>query len=150
MPRDGKTAPRSEAKGDFRSMPSSHAANWFAATMILFIYYRRSAWLMLTGAILVSFSRIYNGVHYPSDVAAGAILGAGYAAASVWSTRSGRPGKLVSALVEIPFSDRPVGGPGRQVTTFFFAPPPGRIPPWRAAVPGWQAVPASGRTGPPV
>ena len=66
-------------------MPSSHAANWFAATMILFIYYRRSLWFMLPGAILVGFSRIYNGVHYPSDVLAGAILGAGYAAASVWS-----------------------------------------------------------------
>ena len=85
MPQDGKASPRSEAKGDFRSMPSSHAANWFAATMILFIYYRRSAWLMLPGAILVSFSRIYNGVHCPSDIVAGAILGAGYAAASVWS-----------------------------------------------------------------
>jgi membrane-associated phospholipid phosphatase len=46
-------------------MPSSHAANWFAATMILFIYYRRSLWFMLPGAILVSFSRIYNGVALP-------------------------------------------------------------------------------------
>jgi hypothetical protein len=66
-------------------MPSSHAANWFAATMILFIYYRRSGWFMLPAAILVSFSRLYNGVHYPSDVLAGAILGAGYAAVGVWS-----------------------------------------------------------------
>ena len=71
-------------KGNSGSMPSSHAANWFAATMVLFIYYRRSAWVMLPGAILVSFSRVYNGVHYPSDVLAGAILGAGYAAALVW------------------------------------------------------------------
>ncbi len=78
----GSTAP---AKGDYASMPSSHAANWFAATMILFIYYRRSLWFMLPAAMLVSFSRIYNGVHYPADVLAGAILGAGYAAASVWS-----------------------------------------------------------------
>ena len=29
-------------KGSRTSMPSSHAANWFAATMILFIFYRRS------------------------------------------------------------------------------------------------------------
>jgi len=78
-----KSRPPSDAKGDYTSMPSSHAANWFAATMILFIYYRRSLWFMLPGAILVSFSRIYNGVHYPGDVTAGAILGAGYAAASV-------------------------------------------------------------------
>ena len=67
------------------SMPSSHAANWFAAAMILFIYYRRSLWFMLPAAFLVSFSRIYNGSHYPSDVLAGAILGAGYAAAGVWA-----------------------------------------------------------------
>ena len=66
------------------SMPSAHAANWFAATMIAFIYYRRSIRFMLPLALLVSFSRIYNGVHYPSDVVAGAALGAGYAAAAVW------------------------------------------------------------------
>jgi 4-amino-4-deoxy-L-arabinose transferase-like glycosyltransferase/membrane-associated phospholipid phosphatase len=63
------------------SMPSAHAANWFAATMIAFLFYRRSAWFMLPMALAVSFSRVYNGVHYPSDVLAGAILGAGYAIA---------------------------------------------------------------------
>jgi 4-amino-4-deoxy-L-arabinose transferase-like glycosyltransferase len=67
------------------SMPSSHAANWFGALMVAFIYYRRSLWFMLPCALVVSFSRIYNGVHYPSDVLAGAILGAGYAAATAWS-----------------------------------------------------------------
>ncbi|MDB6020007.1 MAG: Phosphoesterase PA-phosphatase related protein [Pedosphaera sp.] len=67
------------------SMPSSHAANWFAGTMVVFIYYRKSLRLMLPAAVLVSFSRIYNGVHYPSDVVAGAILGAGYAAGGVWT-----------------------------------------------------------------
>ncbi len=66
------------------SMPSSHAANWFAATMVTFIYYRRSLWFMLPVASLVAFSRIYNGVHYPSDVLVGAILGAGCAAATLW------------------------------------------------------------------
>src|SRR6185436_9663160 len=67
----------------YNSMPSAHAANWFAATMILFLYFRRSLWIMLPAACLVAFSRIYNGVHYPSDVLAGAVLGAGYAAAGV-------------------------------------------------------------------
>src|SRR5215831_10039579 len=70
-------------KWNATSMPSGHAANWFAATMIAFLYYRRSLWLMLPMAILVSFSRIYNGVHYPADVLAGSILGAGSGAATV-------------------------------------------------------------------
>lgn len=68
------------------SMPSSHSANWFAATMVVFLFYRRKIWLMLpvfVMALAVSFSRVYNGVHYPGDVLAGAILGAGYAAALV-------------------------------------------------------------------
>ncbi|HEY5346075.1 MAG TPA: phosphatase PAP2 family protein [Verrucomicrobiae bacterium] len=66
-------------KGSHNSMPSSHAANWFAATMTLFLFYRRSLWFMLPLALGVSFSRLYNGVHYPSDVLAGALIGAGWA-----------------------------------------------------------------------
>jgi 4-amino-4-deoxy-L-arabinose transferase-like glycosyltransferase len=67
------------------SMPSAHAANWFAATMVAFLYYRRSVRVMLPLAALVGFSRVYNGVHYPSDVLAGATLGAGSAIAVVFA-----------------------------------------------------------------
>lgn len=66
------------------SMPSGHASNWFCATMVMFLYYRRSAWVMLPIALIVSFSRIYNGVHYPGDVLAGAALGSGFAVAALW------------------------------------------------------------------
>jgi membrane-associated phospholipid phosphatase len=75
-------------KGSHNSMPSSHAANWFAATMALFLFYRKSLRFMLPLALAVSFSRIYNGVHYPSDVLAGAIIGAGYAAAAAIAIES--------------------------------------------------------------
>ena len=66
------------------SMPSSHAANLFSATMVLFFYYRRSLCFMLPLAVGVGYSRIYNGSHYPTDVLAGALLGAGYAVGMVW------------------------------------------------------------------
>lgn len=74
----------SDPQSHRKSMPSAHAANWFAATMVLWLYYRRTWRFMLPLAALVSFSRVYNGVHYPGDVLVGAILGAGYAVAGVW------------------------------------------------------------------
>lgn len=71
--------------GDYSSMPSSHTFNWFAGAMIGWIYFRRSARVILPLAIAVSVSRVYNGVHYPNDVLAGALIGAGYAAAAVYT-----------------------------------------------------------------
>lgn len=58
------------------SFPSTHATNIFATMLLLSFYYRRFLLLNLFIAFMVSFSRIYVGVHYPSDVVAGAILGA--------------------------------------------------------------------------
>jgi membrane-associated phospholipid phosphatase len=68
-------------RSDSGSMPSAHAANWFAAATVLWWYYRRRVRFMFLLALAVSLSRIYNGVHYPSDVLVGAVLGMGYALA---------------------------------------------------------------------
>ena len=72
-------------QGGSGSMPSSHTATWFAATALAWIYYRRSWYVLLPLAVVMGFSRIYVGAHYPSDVLAGAILGAGYAVAGLWT-----------------------------------------------------------------
>lgn len=57
------------------SMPSSHALNAFAAATIAAAFYRRSRRVLVPVAFGVAFSRVYNGVHYPSDVITGAALG---------------------------------------------------------------------------
>jgi len=66
------------------SMPSSHASNCTAATVVLWLFYRRSLRIALPVTLLVGFSRSYLGAHYPGDVLLGAALGAGSAVAVVF------------------------------------------------------------------
>ena len=61
--------------GGSYSFPSSHSTNIFAAMVWLSLHYRRLTPLFLTIAVLVAYSRIYVGVHYPLDVVGGACLG---------------------------------------------------------------------------
>lgn len=61
--------------GSGYSFPSSHAVNNFAGATILSSLYRKWQWMFFTFAGLVVFSRISVGVHYPSDIIGGAIVG---------------------------------------------------------------------------
>ncbi len=68
-----------EECGGLYSFVSSHAANTFALTFFLIcIIGKKIKWLtpvMIIWASVVSYTRIYLGVHYPFDVFCGAILG---------------------------------------------------------------------------
>jgi membrane-associated phospholipid phosphatase len=61
------------------SFPSGHTATAFAGATMLAVYLPRYRVPLLALACLVGLSRLYNGVHYATDVIAGAALGAAIA-----------------------------------------------------------------------
>ncbi|HZP58624.1 MAG TPA: phosphatase PAP2 family protein [Dehalococcoidia bacterium] len=68
------------------SFPSEHSTAAFGMAAGAGLYRQRLGLLMLALAILTAFSRVYVGIHYPSDVAGGAAIGIG-AALLVWTAR---------------------------------------------------------------
>ena len=58
---------------------SSHACNMFASSFLFYqfikIKYRRSIWFLFSWALIIGYSRVYLGVHYPSDVLVGGMVG---------------------------------------------------------------------------
>ncbi|MBL7899435.1 MAG: phosphatase PAP2 family protein [Crocinitomicaceae bacterium] len=67
-----------EYRGGLYSFVSSHAANFGGIAFLIFLFFRQfSKWwyLLFVWLMLISYSRIYLGVHYPADLIAGAILG---------------------------------------------------------------------------
>lgn len=80
---DGDLGPYVNIVNDYRGgrygFYSAHAANTFALAMFVVLLCRKEYKFMMPIAFgyatLVSFSRIYLGVHYPSDVVTGAVIG---------------------------------------------------------------------------
>jgi len=71
------------------SLPSGHATNIFAAMVFLSLRYRKFTPVFLSFAFLVAVSRVYVGVHYPFDAAAGAAFGTGVAFVFTWAEKKG-------------------------------------------------------------
>ena len=57
------------------SFPSNHAVNSFTFATIVTLAYKNLTFLLYVSALLIGYSRIYLGVHYPTDVLSGALLG---------------------------------------------------------------------------
>jgi undecaprenyl-diphosphatase len=76
------------------SFPSSHAATTAALVTVLAFHYRRAWPVALVFALTMAFARVHNGLHYPTDVLIGTVLGLTYGVAAVgisrrwWSPRA--------------------------------------------------------------
>ena len=62
-------------KSNAHSFPSGHTATAFACATVLSSFVPRWRVPLFVLATLIGLSRIYNGMHYPTDVLAGALLG---------------------------------------------------------------------------
>jgi undecaprenyl-diphosphatase len=69
------------------SFPSGHASTSFAAATVLSAFAPRHRLLFYALATLIALSRVYVGVHYLSDVVAGAALGTAFGWAALTSLR---------------------------------------------------------------
>ena len=74
--------------GPGKSFPSSHAVNNFALGTVLSYYFPKWKWWFFGWASLTALSRPAVGVHYPSDILGGAIIGSVIALFVIWTWRN--------------------------------------------------------------
>lgn len=76
-----------ERQSDF-SFPSGHSAAGFAVAMVMFLLLpKRYGVPAVLLALWISLSRLYVGVHYPTDVLMGIAIGSACALLSCWLLR---------------------------------------------------------------
>lgn len=69
---------------DTFSFPSGHTAGAFVFAILILNFFPTFGALALMGAVLIGLSRVVLGVHYPSDILAGAVLGSTCATLVLW------------------------------------------------------------------
>ncbi len=69
---------------DHFSFPSGHTLHAVVFSAVALAYYPALTWLLVPFTLLVAASRPVLGLHYPSDVLAGAAIGAMIAEISFW------------------------------------------------------------------
>ncbi len=60
---------------NFQSFPSGHAVFFFALAMAVYLYDRRSGFWFFVAATLMGIARVAGGIHWPSDIVGGALIG---------------------------------------------------------------------------
>jgi len=60
------------------SFPSNHAVNNFAAAFFFYKLFPKLKWVLFITASLIAMSRVYLGLHYPSDIFGGAVIGSAF------------------------------------------------------------------------
>ncbi len=57
------------------SFPSGHAAFYFAISTVVYSYNKKTGIGFFIASFLISIARIFSGIHWPSDIIAGAAIG---------------------------------------------------------------------------
>lgn len=78
--------------------PSSHAANLFGIAVVVGSFYKRTRYYLYPLAVLVAIGRIYQGVHYPSDILAGAVFGAAVGFGVIYIAKKALPANIGEIL----------------------------------------------------
>lgn len=66
------------------SFPSGHTLHAVTFSLVAIYYYPTLAWILVPFTLAIAASRLVLGLHYPTDVLAGFVLGAAVASTSFW------------------------------------------------------------------